>query len=1050
MLKRLLVPTLSSLVILIALLVLQPHVARAQGAVPPQPLPHNCGGVSPIDEPEPACCAYGYVYDNGAPIWEATVTVRSGHGVVTTTTAAGAASNFPYYQVDLSSPPLNVVPGDQITVTAFYSGRNGVTTQTVVGGGQQVDNVVLTSGVDLTIQSIVLDPPEPAAGQPLTVTVNILNQGVAASGSFTTFVYVDPVVEPPTSTTMDTSYTYIFGLNAAQFYTWSVLDVDSPAACHKVYAWVDKENQVEEAREDNNVSSVTTCLACQSDAFEEDDACAQAVALQAGGAAQRRTFCPTGDADWIRFDAAAGATYTITAAAVGNDAKLVLSLYDACGAPASFGTGARIVWPAPTTQAYYVKAQHHDGQHGPDTRYDLSLAAQSASVVTKTLILVNRARVQTLYGAQAADALMAGLQRLAGYATTPGLVVQVEDDPTVAAAYAQWLADPRSTGKANAVTDAVRALLMRQLDAHPQVEFVVIVGDDRVIPFHRTPDRTDYPESNYAGSVTPNTTLHGAVLDDMTLTDDFYVDRTPTQVITRTIYLPDYAVGRLVQTPDEIVAQIDTFLAGDQLTVTRGLVSGYDFVQDAAQSICTTLGTDLGTDAMDCALIGSSWSAADLRTRQLNALRRFDVQGIDGHANHRAQGSPAGSAVTADEIATGGASDLSRAVVFTLGCHSGFNDVGDDTPGARGLDLAQAYGRRKVLYVANTGYGWGSRVGMALSERLMDLFALELMRGTGTTVGSALRAAKTRYVAQDLFLDEYDEKILMEAALFGIPMVRVMSPEVLDDGTAFPSVTVTVTAPLDPDSSPVRPFEISLENSFSALSKVSTNVGNFYSLDGHVTADSGTPMQPLFYTVQPGAGEGRLHGAVMTGGTYTVLAPFDPVVVQAVNEYHAPPEPALTEDRWYPVVPWAVSSAASTTTAFESLVAVLGQYHPRHGERLYDGLSFDLYYADSDDWTPATVTTASQNESGLLQVAAQDASGIDRVAVAYTDGTGIWRSVDLVYDSGPQRWLTALPAGAEWLVQAVDGAGNVGFAATMSNTIQTEKSVYLPVISKDR
>ena len=61
----------------------------------------------------------------------------------------------------------------------------------------------------------------------------------------------------------------------------------------------------------------------------------------------------------------------------------------------------------------------------------------------------------------------------------------------MAAAYADWTADQDSlidTGRANSVTGAIRNLVMGFLGSNPAVEYLVIAGDDRVIPFRRVPE----------------------------------------------------------------------------------------------------------------------------------------------------------------------------------------------------------------------------------------------------------------------------------------------------------------------------------------------------------------------------------------------------------------------------------------------------------------------------------------------------------------------------------------------------------------------------------
>ena len=54
-----------------------------------------------------------------------------------------------------------------------------------------------------------------------------------------------------------------------------------------------------------------------------------------------------------------------------------------------------------------------------------------------------------------------------------------------------------STELVNAVTEAIRQLILSQLVTHPNTEYLVLVGDDRVIPYRRVLDQTNYKESNY-------------------------------------------------------------------------------------------------------------------------------------------------------------------------------------------------------------------------------------------------------------------------------------------------------------------------------------------------------------------------------------------------------------------------------------------------------------------------------------------------------------------------------------------------------------------------
>jgi|GEM_PF-748716 len=1446
---------------------------QAQGADPPQPLPHDCPGVTPLT-PTPACCAYGYVYYNGVPIAGAAVTIRSSHGERAITTGAGQASAFPYYGADLASAPLSVQAGETITVTARYAGRTGMTVHQVGAAGQQVDVIMLVSGVDLTIQSIAVAPPDPALPAAVAITMTILNQGDQAATGFRTYLYVDPADQPPSATTADTSWTSIFGLGAAASYQWAVTDIELGPGCHTIWAWVDRDDAVAEADETNNLSHMTIgpCAtptptptstdtptptptptptetptltptptwtpACQPDAYETDNLCSQAHDITTDGIHQLRNLCPAGDADWVKFPATAGITYTIEASNVGADARMILSLYDRCDGAPAFGSGARIVWAPPASGTYWVKAEHHAPQYGPDAAYDLSVTAstdcpgdiyepddscnaardlptdgarqtrlfcragdpdwvkfQASSGATyfivadnvgpdaspmlslynacaapgswgsgqqirwiaptdglyyvkaenhnpqnyghtarydlrvemtacaadsyepdndiahantievdgaaqrhqfcpagdedwvrftataslnytlatanlggasdtvlclfgndgapiacdddggggrasrltwlapadgvyyaqarhydptasgpdtgydltvarqacaedayeqddqptdarpittdgvkqphntcpagdedwvkfdvtgaagqyiietadlgpsadtvlflydtdattelasnddydageasrivwrfpaagtyyakvrhfapepygagtaynlavtfqaggtstptptptstptptatppppsrvETLILTNRARVAALYGDQSATDLLGRLEALAGYPAAPGAVIQVEANAAVAAAYAPWVADPLDTTRANNVAAAIRNLILQYLADNPDVKYIVIAGDDRVIPYRRTLDRTNYPESEYTSSASAGTTLWAACRDDMSLTDDYYADRAPTLWQGHELYIPDYAIARLVETPAEIMAQIDAFLANDTVVANKALATGYDFVIDAGQEMANTLRTDLGSANTDDALIGSSWSCNDLRARQLNTAPRFDVQAINGHANHRAEGCAQGGVILADEIATGTA-DLTGAVIYTVGCHSGFNDLGNDAVGQRGLDLTQAFARRKVNYIANTGFGWGYRFGVGLSERLMADLTLELLRGDAARIGPALRDAKQRYYAETNGFTDHDEKILIEATLYGVPMYRLTTGSTLGDKPPFPSAIVTNTVPATFGELRQGRVEVGLVGSFSALVETTTADGAYFALDGRTQMAAGAPIQPLFFADMTASTAGALHGALLRSATYSDRPNFTPLIARPMNEYTTTVRTAFTSTGWHPPVPFAATGAGGP----ENLVALLGQYRAEtRTERLYDRLAFDLFYSASPDRLPPTislVSAAAMGGAARVKVAVADPAGIHRVVVAYTAGGGAWASVDLVYDGIMRKWVGAIPAGVAWFVQAVDGAGNVAVADNKGRYFTTRggdmRRVYLPTVLK--
>jgi len=123
---------------------IQPTLPPMLPLTAPEPLPHDCEGVTPPGVTPPTCCVFGYVYFEGFPVLSATVTVASAGGALSLATDYGAASDYPYYGADLSSAPVDVIPGEWITVTASYAGRSASVAYQVVAGGQHVDVVLPT------------------------------------------------------------------------------------------------------------------------------------------------------------------------------------------------------------------------------------------------------------------------------------------------------------------------------------------------------------------------------------------------------------------------------------------------------------------------------------------------------------------------------------------------------------------------------------------------------------------------------------------------------------------------------------------------------------------------------------------------------------------------------------------------------------------------------------------------------------------------------------------------------------------------------------------
>jgi hypothetical protein len=372
------------------------------------------------------------------------------------------------------------------------------------------------------------------------------------------------------------------------------------------------------------------------------------------------------------------------------------------------------------------------------------------------------------------------------------------------------------------------------------------------------------------------------------------------------------------------------------------------------------------------------------------------------------------------------------------------------TGGPASLDFPQAFGRRGAIWVANTGYGYGDSAAPALSEELMSSFAHHLGVDTSVAVGDALVRARLDYALNNMgFYGPYDEKVLIEATLYGPPMYRVTVPS---PGAGEPEREETGASVngegLTPDplrlQTPAQDGLIVRSVAITpALTVIHTPQGTYYAGDAGVQAMLYRPLQPrasLDIALPGGAGTGAVtHGVLFLAGRYTDIADSDPVITMPVTET-ARYEPQWIYTGWQPQALARINHFQTPQGVQERLVLILGQFHHtdvranrvRGIERLYNSVAYDVYCSASPDVTPPTLklVNVTQESDALRFVArASDASGIVRAVAVYTAGAGSWDALELTHDATGDVWvgeLTGVAGEITFMVQAVDGAGNVG------------------------
>ncbi|HEX9094202.1 MAG TPA: C25 family cysteine peptidase, partial [Coriobacteriia bacterium] len=398
-----------------------------------------------------------------------------------------------------------------------------------------------------------------------------------------------------------------------------------------------------------------------------------------------------------------------------------------------------------------------------------------------TLFLTAPERMSALYGSTEWASLAA---TLTDFAQRPDIRGEVLALPS--AIYDDWDRDPYSVDAANAVADQIRAIVQARMTA--DTKYVVVVGGDRVIPHRRIKDQTAISNERYyadSAFLKPDSPLASSLTGGYDLTDDFYVDGSPSLWQGTDMYVPDLPIGRLVEKPSEIRRVIAAYTDSDgAMSASDAVVTGYDFFADGGQAIADRLRTT-GVSTTD--LLTSGWSAADLRGALLSPTR--GLSNVNAHFAHYAALSAGGFSshdytdIMASQDLSLSPNALKGKLVYSIGCHSGFDVPDGDVYAADpslgidpSLDFPQAMAGQGAAFIGPTGFGLGDDAGIAGTERLAGLFTDELTSASGRGLGDALVAAKRRYLSSLGVVTCYDVKSSVDWTLYGLPMYRVSAP----------------------------------------------------------------------------------------------------------------------------------------------------------------------------------------------------------------------------------------------------------------------------------
>ncbi len=691
-------------------------------------------------------------------------------------------------------------------------------------------------------------------------------------------------------------------------------------------------------------------------------------------------------------------------------------------------------------------------------------AAASIDPAAQTLVLVNEHRTRSIYGVAATSPVMAAAVAYAARAEVKGVVIPVDQDASVQAAYDAWDTDSCSVAGANGVVRAINGLVDSLRGSLTDLRHLVIVGNDEVIPQGRVADLVDVEnQQSYTDSVRfqgKDNPISSAFRQGFLLSDDPYGAFTPEAFLGGQLYVPDVALGRLVETPQEILDTFNRYSGhAGALAPSTAYVAGYDFLSDGAQAVSAALvapstipGSGLpGQARSGSSAINETWTAADATAGLLPGGNGRDRYGsVNAHYNHY-QALPAatfngavpdlfgvadlGTSVAGDPNPT-----LLGSILFTMGCEAGLNvpDVLVAAPSASDAtkvrDWAQGISRLGGTFAGNTGYGYGDTAGVAYSERLMSYYATNLGSGS-MSAGQAMLYAKQQMAGEPQPFNVYDAKALMEATFYGLPTYTVGTSGVIAPG-ALPTVQ-NVVPPTDPG--------LVLRSTPVPLTPASTPVTDprgtrWTGPGGQQVIQPFQPAQPAeTLDVTPGDGL-QVHGYLVDHLESTDIVPVDPVITRPTVDLAAnEPEPAFAGV--FPSTIQTVSTVRSAQGLRTKLQLVTGQFFAQpevNGgtptQLLWTSIGGRAYRSNSNDWTAPTITQVTAlNAAGAITFdAVSPDSDVMAGSVLWRTNLGesVWHTTSLSPAGGGRLTGSAtLPVGAaqvtQFRVEVVDTSGNV-------------------------
>ena len=412
--------------------------------------------------------------------------------------------------------------------------------------------------------------------------------------------------------------------------------------------------------------------------------------------------------------------------------------------------------------------------------------------------------------------------------------------------------------------------------------------------------------------------------------------------------------------------------------------------------------------------------------------------------------------VNASELLPGSV-NLKNSLVFSTGCHAGYNLV--DPDGIAGVtqtaDWAQVLSRKGATLVAGTGFQYGDDELIEYSERIYAEFAHQLRVGSGpVAVGDALVRSKLAYLAATPEVKGMHQKALLTASVFGLPMFSLNMPGTRDGTGGGPGPSIV--GPIDA-SSGVAIGNVNLTNSQFQVPAASSNGPNgttYLTGRNGVASNPGEPALPR-YVGNVGVSGKVLRGVGLLGRSFHGHGRSSAVHRRPRHGVRRNPDAVLVDDILSRLGCGQPATSVICPVGLQRSWSTPAQHKVQNPgdatatRRLFSNLNLRLFYANAGD--PAAAQAAVPTIGNVTAVLAgsvvtvnavisgTNSTGADNVKTAWltysygNTGCTCWTSVLLTRSAAdPTQWSATLgvggndPAALRFIVQAANSAALVG------------------------